>query len=474
MELSFLTAISPIDGRYANLVSSLRKIFTEYNFIRLRVQIEIRWLQKLANCSDIKEITKFDSEDNDYLENIITSFSEDDAKKIKNIETTTHHDVKAIEYFIKQKIITSSSKNLKSIIEFVHFACTSEDINNLSYAIMIKSAITDVILPQWNKIIAIISIWAHKYRATPMLSHTHGQPAATTTVGKEMANIASRMIRQFQKLKKIEILGKINGAVGNYNAHCAAYPTIDWQQISEEFVTSFGVTWNPYTTQIEPHDYIAEIFDCVRRFNTILINFNRDIWGYLALNYFKQKPFPGEIGSSTMPHKINPIFFENAEANLGLSNAILMHLANKLPISRWQRDLTDSTLLRNLGVGLSYALIAWKNTFQGIKKLELNYSQLLIQLDQNWEILAESIQTVMRKYGISNPYEKLKELTQGKRINSSAIRSFIDLLPLPEVEKGRLKNLTPFNYLGLAIELVDHFTNLTAAPLQLLNDEYYD
>ncbi|WWO99650.1 MAG: adenylosuccinate lyase [Candidatus Dasytiphilus stammeri] len=459
MELSSLTAISPIDGRYANLVSSLRKIFTEYNLLKLRVQIEIRWLQTLANCFEIKEISQFDSEDHDYLENIITSFSKDDADQIKNLEMITNHDVKSIEYFLKQKMIQSSSKKLKSVSEFVHFACTSEDINNLCYAIMIKSAITEVILPQWNNLITILSTWAHKYRATPMLSHTHGQPAATTTVGKEMINITSRMIRQFQQLKKIEIFAKMNGAVGNYNAHYAAYPTVNWQQISKNFITSFGISWNPYTTQIEPHDYIAEIVFCISRFNTILIDFNRDIWGYLALNYFKQKIVKGEIGSSTMPHKINPINFENAESNLGLANAILIYIANHLPISRWQRDLTDSTLLRNLGVGLSYALIAWKKTLHGIKRLELNYNQLLIQLDQNWEILAECIQTIMRKYAIPNSYEKLKELTQGKNVNSNAIRSFIDTLPLPEIEKSRLKNITPFNYLGLAIQLVDDFTN---------------
>ncbi|WWP00189.1 MAG: adenylosuccinate lyase [Candidatus Dasytiphilus stammeri] len=463
MELSFLTAISPIDGRYANLVSSLRNIFTEYNFIKLRVKIEIRWLQILANCSDIKEIAPFNYEDNEDLEYIITSFSEDDAKHIKNIETITHHDVKSIEYFIKEKLIQSSNKNLQSVTEFIHFACTSEDINNLCYAVMIKSSVIDVILPQWNKIITIITAWAHKYRATPMLSHTHGQPATTTTVGKEMANIASRMIRQFQQLKTIKILAKINGAVGNYNAHYIAYPTVDWQQISKTFVTSFGISWNPYTTQIEPHDYIAEIVNCISRFNTILIDFNRDIWGYLALNYFKQKIVKEEVGSSTMPHKINPIYFENAESNLGLSNAILTYIANQLPISRWQRDLTDSTLLRNLGVSFSYALIAWKKTLQGINQLELNYNQLLIQLDHNWEILTESIQTVMRKYRIPKSYEKVREFfTERKSMNKSAIRSFINALPLPEIEKSRLKNLTPFNYLGLAIELVDHFTSINS------------
>ncbi|WWO95229.1 MAG: adenylosuccinate lyase [Candidatus Dasytiphilus stammeri] len=458
MELSLLTTISPLDGRYANLVSSLRKIFTEYNLLKLRVKIEIRWLQTLANFSDIKEITPFDSEENDYLEYIITSFSESDAKQIKSIETITNHDVKSIEYFLKNKLLQSSKKNLKLVTEFIHFACTSEDINNLCYAIMIKSAITDVILPQWNDLINIISTWAHKYRATPMLSHTHGQPAATTTVGKEMANFASRMIRQFKKLKTIDIFAKMNGAVGNYNAHYVAYPTVNWLQLSKNFVNSFGISWNPYTTQIEPHDYIAEILDCISRFNTILINFNKDIWGYLSLNYLKQKKIKGEIGSSTMPHKINPIDFENAESNLGLANAILTYIANQLPISRWQRDLTDSTLLRNLGVGLSYGLIAWKKTLQGIQKVDINYHQLLLQLDHNWEILAESIQTVMRKYRIPNSYEQLKELTQGKNLNSSAIRSFIDTLSLPEIEKNKLKHLTPFNYVGLAIQLVDHFT----------------
>ncbi|WWO98025.1 MAG: adenylosuccinate lyase [Candidatus Dasytiphilus stammeri] len=454
MELSPLTAISPLDGRYADRVHSLRTIFNEYSLLKLRVTIEIRWLQNLARSPEIKEIHAFDKDTNEYLNSIITDFSESDALDIKNIERTTNHDVKSVEYFLKKKV--SIIPKLKDFTEFIHFACTSEDINNLSYALMLETARNEVIFPFWQKMMIIINNLAHKYRAIPMLSRTHGQPATPTTVGKEMANFVYRMTRQRKQLKKIEILGKMNGAVGNYNAHIAAYPDVNWQLVSKNFVTSLGISWNPYTTQIEPHDYIAEFLDCIRRFNTIVIDFNRDIWGYIALNFFKQKTTAGEIGSSTMPHKVNPIDFENSEGNLGIANTILTHLANKLPISRWQRDLTDSTVLRNLGVGLSYAMIAWQSTLTGISKLELNSNQLMNELNQNWGVLAEAIQTVMRRYGIDQPYEKLKVITQGQIVDAEIIHSFIDTLPIPVEEKSRLKKITPFNYLGCAIQLVDN------------------
>ncbi|HAT01318.1 MAG TPA: adenylosuccinate lyase, partial [Pantoea agglomerans] len=341
------------------------------------------------------------------------------------------------------------------VSEFIHFACTSEDINNLSHALMLETARRDVILPYWQQLITAVKDLASEYRDIPLLSRTHGQPATPSTMGKEMANVAYRLERQLRQLKQIEVLGKINGAVGNYNAHIAAYPEVDWHALSENFVTSLGITWNPYTTQIEPHDYIAEMFDCIARFNTILIDFDRDIWGYVALNHFKQKTIAGEIGSSTMPHKVNPIDFENSEGNLGLANAVMQHLASKLPVSRWQRDLTDSTVLRNLGVGVGYALIAYQATLKGISKLEVNRDRLLDELDHNWEVLAEPIQTVMRRYGIEKPYEKLKELTRGKRVDAAGMQAFIDSLALPEEEKVRLKQMTPANYIGRAIQMVD-------------------
>ncbi|WP_248200154.1 adenylosuccinate lyase, partial [Klebsiella pneumoniae] len=344
---------------------------------------------------------------------------------------------------------------LHAVSEFIHFACTSEDINNLSHALMLKTARDEVVLPYWRKLIDAVKDLATQYRDVPLLSRTHGQPATPSTMGKEMANVAYRMERQYRQLNQVEILGKINGAVGNYNAHIAAYPEVDWHQFSEEFVTSLGIQWNPYTTQIEPHDYIAELFDCIARFNTILIDFDRDVWGYIALNHFKQKTIAGEIGSSTMPHKVNPIDFENSEGNLGLANAVMQHLASKLPVSRWQRDLTDSTVLRNLGVGIGYALIAYQSTLKGISKLELNQDRLLDELDHNWEVLAEPIQTVMRRYGIEKPYEKLKELTRGKRVDAEGMKQFIDSLALPEEEKVRLKAMTPANYIGRATTMVD-------------------
>ncbi len=453
MELSSLTAVSPVDGRYGEKVSALRAIFSEYGLLKNRVLVEVRWLQKLAACADIKEVPPFDQNANDYLDNIAANFSVEDAERIKTIERTTNHDVKAVEYFLKEKVAAVPALN--NVSEFIHFACTSEDINNLSHALMLQSARATVIQPYWRQIIDGIKALAAKYRDIPLLSRTHGQPATPSTIGKEMANVAYRMERQYRQLSQVEILGKINGAVGNYNAHIIAYPDIDWHRFSEEFVTGLGISWNPYTTQIEPHDYIAELFDCLCRFNTILIDFDRDIWGYVALNHFKQRTVAGEIGSSTMPHKVNPIDFENSEGNLGLANAVMGHLAAKLPVSRWQRDLTDSTVLRNLGVGIGYAAIAYQATLKGISKLEVNESHVVAELDQNWEVLAEPIQTVMRRYGIEKPYEKLKELTRGKRVTAADMQVFIDGLPLPAAEKTRLKAMTPANYIGDATRLVD-------------------
>jgi len=453
MELSSLTAVSPVDGRYGDKVSPLRAIFSEFGLLKFRVEVEVRWLQKLAATAEIKEVPAFDADANAFLDAIVAGFSEEDAARIKTIERTTNHDVKAVEYFLKEKVANVPA--LHAVSEFIHSAGTPEDINNLSHALMREPARRDVIVPFWTKIITAVKGLAQEYRDIPLLSRTHGQPATPSTMGKEMANVAYRMERQLRQLSKVEVLGKINGAVGNYNAHIAAYPEVDWHQLSEQFVTSLGISWNPYTTQIEPHDYIAELFDCIARFNTILIDFDRDIWGYIALNHFKQKTIAGEIGSSTMPHKVNPIDFENSEGNLGLANAVMQHLASKLPVSRWQRDLTDSTVLRNLGVGVGYALIAYQATLKGISKLEVNRDRLLDELDHNWEVLAEPIQTVMRRYGIEKPYEKLKELTRGKRVDAAGMQAFIDSLELPEAEKVRLKQMTPANYLGRAIQMVD-------------------
>ncbi|OCG40924.1 adenylosuccinate lyase [Gilliamella sp. Fer1-1] len=453
MELSALTALSPIDGRYGEKTRELRTIFSEYGLLKYRVQVEICWLQKLASQADILEIPALSQSAIDHLNQIIEQFSEQDANRIKEIEKTTNHDVKAVEYYLKEKV--STNEELHAINEFIHFACTSEDINNLSYALMLKTAKESILIPYWNKLIDNISAQAKAYRDLPLLSRTHGQPATPTTIGKEFANVAYRLKRQLKQLQAVEILGKINGATGNYNAHIVAYPQVNWHKFSEDFVYSLGLKWNPYTTQIEPHDYIAEFFDCVARFNTILIDFDRDIWGYIALNHFKQKTIAGEIGSSTMPHKVNPIDFENSEGNLGLANAIIKHLGSKLPISRWQRDLTDSTVLRNLGVGIGYAIIAYQSTLKGLNKLEVNEAYLLEELNCNWEVLAEPIQTVMRRYGIEKPYEKLKELTRGKRVDVQDIKQFIDSLALPEAEKMRLKQLTPANYIGYATSFVD-------------------
>ncbi|CAI3797318.1 adenylosuccinate lyase [Rheinheimera sp. MM224] len=453
MELSALTAISPVDGRYGSKASELREFFSEYGLIKFRVTVEVRWLQKLAATAAITEVPALSDSANALLNGIVDNFSLADAQRVKDIERTTNHDVKAVEYLLKEKV--AGHAELAAVSEFIHFACTSEDINNLSHGLMLGAARDQVLLPLCDQLLNEIKALAHKYKAIPMMARTHGQPASPTTLGKEMANVYMRLKRQREQIAKVELLGKINGAVGNYNAHLSAYPNLNWHQFAEEFVTSLGLSWNPYTTQIEPHDYIAELFDAIARFNTILLDFDRDVWGYIALGHFKQRTIAGEIGSSTMPHKVNPIDFENSEGNLGLANAIFQHLSSKLPVSRWQRDLTDSTVLRNLGVGFAYTVIAYHASLKGISKLEVNEANLLSELDQNWELLAEPVQTVMRKYGIEQPYEKLKELTRGKRITPADLAVFIDKLELPAEVKAELKALRPDNYLGAAIELVD-------------------
>ncbi|MBA2780124.1 adenylosuccinate lyase [Billgrantia kenyensis] len=447
MPLTALTALSPVDGRYGNKAEALREHFSEFGLIRARVIVEIRWLQRLAEQGGIVEVPPLSAEATAYLEAMIRDFSLADAERIKEIERTTNHDVKAVEYFIKEKI--AEQPELHAITEFVHFACTSEDINNLSYGVMLADGLK-TLLPVMHRVADEIAKLAHEHAALPMLSRTHGQTASPTTLGKEMANVAYRLRRQLAQIENVEILGKINGAVGNYNAHLATYPDVDWEANARTFVEGLGLTFNPYTTQIEPHDYIAELFDGVCRFNTVLIDFDRDVWGYISLGYFKQKTVEGEIGSSTMPHKVNPIDFENSEGNLGLANAVLGHLAQKLPISRWQRDLTDSTVLRNLGVGLAYGLIAYEAALKGIGKLEANPARLAEDLDASWEVLAEPIQTVMRRYCIEKPYEKLKELTRGKRIDQAGFAAFIDTLELPAEVKTELKALTPATYIGNA------------------------
>ncbi len=453
MELNSLTALSPLDGRYGSKTAALRPYFSEFGLIKYRVTVEIRWLQALAADARISEVPTFTAETQALLDAIVDQFSEADAARVKEIEVGpggTNHDVKAVEYLIKEKI--AGNDELEPVREFVHFACTSEDINNLSHALMLQSGVQEVILPQMRKIRDVIADLAKSYAAYPMLSRTHGQTASPTTVGKEFANVAYRLSRQIKQVESIEYLGKINGAVGNYNAHLSAYPNFDWQNFAEKFVTDLGITWNPYTTQIEPHDYIAELFDTVARFNTILIDFDRDIWGYISLAYFKQKPVANEVGSSTMPHKVNPIDFENSEGNLGIANAIMQHLAAKLPVSRWQRDLTDSTVLRNLGAGLGYSLIAYQATLKGISKLEINEGRLRDDLNNAWEVLAEPIQTVMRRYNIENAYEKLKALTRGADMNQGKIQTFIESLEIPDDAKQTLVSLTPATYIGNAEE----------------------
>ncbi|MGQ4877572.1 adenylosuccinate lyase [Billgrantia sp. LNSP4103-1] len=447
MPLTALTALSPVDGRYGNKVEALREHFSEFGLIRARVIVEVRWLQRLAEQGGIVEVPPLSAEATAFLEAMIRDFSLADAERIKEIERTTNHDVKAVEYFIKEKI--AIQPELHAVTEFVHFACTSEDINNLSYGVMLTDGLK-TLLPVMYRVADEVTRLAHEHADLPMLSRTHGQTASPTTLGKEMANVTYRLRRQLKQIENVEILGKINGAVGNYNAHLATYPEVDWEANARTFVEGLGLTFNPYTTQIEPHDYIAELFDAVCRFNTVLIDFDRDVWGYISLGYFKQRTVAGEIGSSTMPHKVNPIDFENSEGNLGLANAVLGHLAQKLPISRWQRDLTDSTVLRNLGVGLAYGLVAYEAALKGIGKLEANPARLAEDLDASWEVLAEPIQTVMRRYGIEKPYEKLKELTRGKRIDQAGFAAFIDTLALPEEVKVELKALTPATYIGNA------------------------
>ena len=448
MELSTLTAVSPVDGRYGGKTAPLRAIFSEFGLIRYRVLVEIRWLQALSAAPGIPEVPAFSEHAMALLEGIVDGFSEQDAHRVKNIESTTNHDVKAVEYFIKEKI--AGNDELATVSEFVHFACTSEDINNLSHALMLRDGRGEVLLPLIDDVTGSIRALAHEFADKPMLSRTHGQPASPTTLGKEMANFAHRLERQRSQIAAVDVLGKINGAVGNYNAHLSAYPDMDWEGFARTFVESLGVGWNPYTTQIEPHDYIAELFNALARFNTVLVDFSRDCWSYISLGYFRQKTVAGEVGSSTMPHKVNPIDFENAEGNLGIANALFGHLAEKLPVSRWQRDLTDSTVLRNLGVGVAHTSIALQSLTRGIGKLEVDENRLLEDLHANWEVLAEPVQTVMRRYGIEKPYEKLKELTRGQRITADQIQQFIDGLDIPPEAKALLSGLTPANYTGNA------------------------
>jgi adenylosuccinate lyase len=446
--LSALTAISPIDGRYGAKTERLRTVFSEYGLIRYRVMVEVRWLQHLAAINQISEVAAFSPEADAALNALIDNFTIEQALRIKEIERTTNHDVKAVEYLIKETI--ADNPELNAVSEFVHFACTSEDINNLSHALMLKEGRDQVMVPALQQIANTLITMAHEFADVPMLSRTHGQTASPTTVGKEFANVAYRLTRQISLISAVPMLGKINGAVGNYNAHISAYPEMDWAQSAKQFIEQLDLEHNPYTTQIEPHDYMAELFDGLARANTILIDFSRDIWGYISVGYFKQKTIAGEVGSSTMPHKVNPIDFENAEGNMGLANAIYGHLATKLPVSRWQRDLTDSTVLRNMGVGLGYTMIAFASLEKGIGKLQLNNERLAADLDASWEVLAEPIQTVMRRYGIEEPYEKLKALTRGNVMDQATIQAFIDTLDMPEQAKTQLKKLTPALYTGNA------------------------
>ncbi|OAY46198.1 adenylosuccinate lyase isoform X1 [Manihot esculenta] len=450
-ELSNLTALSPLDGRYWGKVKDLSPHLSEYGLIYYRVLVEVKWLLKLSQIPEITEVPNFSEEAQIFLQGLINGFSMDDALEVKNIEKVTNHDVKAVEYFLKKKC--QSHPEIAKVLEFFHFACTSEDINNLAHALMLKESMNKVIFPVMDELITAICNMAEDNASIPMLSRTHGQPASPTTLGKEMAVFAARLSEQRQEISQVKIKGKFAGAVGNYNAHIVAYPGIDWPLIAKEFVESLGLCFNPYVTQIEPHDYMARLFHAIMRFNTILIDFDRDIWGYISLAYFKQITKAGEIGSSTMPHKVNPIDFENSEGNLGKANGGLSHLSEKLPISRWQRDLTDSTVLRNMGEGLGHSLLAYKSALQGIGKLKVNESRLSEDLNQSWEVLAEPIQTVMRRYGVPEPYEKLKELTRGRAVTKESIREFIEGLALPKETKSYLLELTPHTYVGAAIEL---------------------
>lgn len=451
--ISELTAISPIDGRYAGKVATLQPIFSEYGLIKARIEVEIKWLLQLSKNPAIKEVPVFDQECKDYLEELYESLTIDQAQRVKDIEKTTNHDVKAIEYFIRENCEqVTAPGTLAQTSGFIHFACTSEDINNLAHALMLQRGLSAVVLPAMSSTIEYLEKLAIDFAEQPMLSRTHGQTASPTTVGKELANSVARLKRQINQLKQVKILGKVNGAVGNYNAHVCAYPEVNWQALAKSLVDDLGLEWNPYTTQIEPHDYIAEAFDAICRFNTVLIDLNRDLWGYISLGYFKQKTLTGEIGSSTMPHKVNPIDFENSEGNLGIANALLGHLARKLPISRWQRDLTDSTVLRNLGVGIAHSVIAYEAHLKGLHKLQLNQQCLETDLELSWEVLAEPIQTMMRRYHIDDAYEKLKELTRGKQITKHTIAAFISGLNIPEPAKKQLLALEPRSYTGTAAE----------------------
>ena len=450
MELNELTAISPVDGRYGIKTAALRDLFSEYGLIKHRVLVEVRWFQALSEQAEISEAPTLDSNAMQLLDGIVENFSVNDAERVKTIERTTNHDVKAVEYLLKEKI--KGNALLEASSEFLHFACTSEDINNLSHGLMLKAGRDEVLLPAMDEIIDNLSNQAQMFAAQPMLSRTHGQTASPTTVGKELANVVYRLRKQRDLVANTQILGKANGAVGNYNAHYSAYPDIDWPEFSQQFIESLGLDINPFTIQIEPHDYMAEMFDAISRFNTILIDLSRDIWAYISNAYFKQKTIAGEIGSSTMPHKVNPIDFENAEGNLGIANALLNHLSAKLPISRWQRDLTDSTVLRNLGVGFAHSLIAYQSLIKGLNKLEINANTIEADLNASWEVLAEPIQTVMRRYGIENPYEKLKELTRGKAITQQTFQQFINTLDVPEDARQRMLKLTPLNYIGNAVQ----------------------
>ena len=451
MSYDALTALSPLDGRYAAKVDALRPQFSEYGLIRRRLQVEIEWLKALAAEPYFTEIPAFSSATVAALDALVTDFGVGQAAEVKEIEAVTNHDVKALEYWIKKKL--ADNAEVMGVSEFIHFACTSEDINNLSHALMLRAARDEVLLPALDRVIARLRDLAHEHAALPMMARTHGQPATPTTVGKEMANVVARLDRARKQIAAVSLLGKINGAVGNYNAHLAAYPGYDWEGFAKRFVESFGLEFNAYTIQIEPHDSMAELFDAFVRANTILIDFDRDVWGYISLGFFKQKLKAGEVGSSTMPHKVNPIDFENSEGNLGLANALLRHLSEKLPISRWQRDLTDSTVLRNMGVALGYALLAYDSLLRGLGKLEADADRLCTDLDANWELLAEPIQTVMRRYGVANPYEKLKELTRGNRISREGMQSFVQSLDIPEEAKAELLKLTPWDYTGKAAEL---------------------
>ena len=450
MTFDNLTSISPIDGRYSAKTGPLKAIFSEYGLVKYRLLVEVRWLEAMSKNSQISEVPEFSLKSKNVLSNIVDNFSLEDAKVIKGIEKTTNHDVKAVEYFLKEKV--SSTPELQNVNEFIHFACTSEDINNLSYALMLEDG-RQVLLDEMRKTLNLITDLAKDNADVAMLSRTHGQTASPTTLGKEMANFSYRLMRQIDQLEEVKIMGKFNGAVGNFNAHISAYPNLDWPNISKNFIESLGINYAPYSSQIETHDYIAEYFHALNRFNTILIDFCRDVWGYISLGYFTQKTIKGEVGSSTMPHKVNPIDFENAEGNLGLAIAIGDHFAAKLPISRWQRDLTDSTVLRNLGVSCAHCLISYASISKGISKLEVNQDKLIDDLNKAWEVLAEPIQTVMRRYGVKNPYEKLKSLTRGKKIDAKILADFIGSLDIPEDAKEELRKLTPMNYIGDAIKL---------------------